>query len=102
MRRRSEWCSVHRIIRQKARTRTSQVYTRLSPRVADSQWAGRGRDAGFPAPPAQIRASAANAHGSYRDIWRKTVAAGRDAGFVAQAGTGLSESGGAKEEERRR
>jgi hypothetical protein len=26
---------------------------------------GRGRDAGYPAPPAQIRACATNAHGSY-------------------------------------
>ena len=26
---------------------------------------GRGRDAGYPAPPAQIRAGATNAHGSY-------------------------------------
>ena len=39
---------------------------------------GRGRDAGFPAPPAQIPACAANAPGSYLGFWRQGVLPARD------------------------
>ena len=44
---------------------------------------GRGRDAGYPAPPAQIRASAPNAHGSYLgclDAWTQSAPPDTDAG----------------------
>lgn len=37
---------------------------------------GRGRNAGFPAPPAQIPACAPNAPGSYLGFWRQSVALG--------------------------
>ena len=33
----------------------------------------RGRDAGYPAPPAQIRTSGATAYGSYRGYWRRSA-----------------------------
>src|ERR1035437_204063 len=45
---------------------------------------GRGRDAGYPAPPAQIRAGAPNAHGSYLGY----LAANRSFGHGGRTSTG--------------
>jgi hypothetical protein len=45
---------------------------------------GRGRDAGFPTPPARTRAGAANAHGSYLGsgyVWRRNARSDTVAGF---------------------
>ena len=45
---------------------------------------GRGRDSGYPLPPAQTRAGAANAHGSYlgsRDVWRRSAHSDKVAEF---------------------
>ncbi len=39
---------------------------------------GRGRDTGHPAPPAQTRAGATNAHGSYLGCWRQTASLAGD------------------------
>ena len=46
-------------------------------------------------PPAQIRACAANAHGSYLEYLAQTAPSEMGAGFLAQADSGQSESGSA-------
>ena len=54
------------------------------PCTGKSAGAGRGRDAGFPTPPARTRAGAANAHGSYLGsgyVWRRNARSDTVAGF---------------------
>jgi len=46
--------------------------------LVESLDAVRGRDAGYPATPAQTRARAANAHGSYLGCWRRTSQPDKD------------------------
>ena len=42
---------------------------------------GRGRDSGYPEPPAQIPACGTTAPGSYLEFWRQTAVPARGAGF---------------------
>ena len=54
-----------------------------APKPAGSRL-GRGRDNGYPLPPAQTRAGATNAHGSYLgcwDVWRRSARSDRVAEF---------------------
>ena len=55
---------------------------------------GCGKDSSCP-PPAQIRACAANAYGSYLEYLAQTAPSEMGAGFLAQADSGQSESGSA-------
>src|ERR1035441_4675251 len=58
----------------------------LRPAVRAALGWGRGRDAGYPAPPAQTRAGAPNAHGSYLGY----LAANRSFGHGCRTSTGGS------------
>jgi transposase len=80
--------SVQRILRRGPRSPVEPICTDAPSRVllAKRPDHNRGRDAGFPAPPAQIPASGATAPGSYLGCWRRIADSARDGGHgVAEA-----------------
>ena len=55
----------------------------------NSKNSGRGRDAGFPTPPAQIRTCRVTAYGSYLGCWRKSAL--QDKGVISGHGESIAQ-----------